>query len=79
MSKCIEIIDCFNAFSICLIFFCLSLLRSGFQREERTDPLLGGYRLKDGRAPGLDLLLRGFCVPVMKSEMVFPGTSLVVQ
>lgn len=79
MSKCIEIIDCFNEFSICLIFFCLSLLRSGFQREERTDPLLGGYRLKDGRVSGLDLLPGGFCVPVTKLEMVFPGTSLVVQ
>jgi len=56
MSKCIEIIDCFNEFSICLIFFCLSLLRNGFQREGRTDPLLGGHGLKDVRVLDLDLL-----------------------
>lgn len=64
MFQCIEIIDRYNELSICLLFICLSQLRSWRMGEEQEQILpLGGHGLEDGSVSSLDLLSKSSTFP----------------
>jgi hypothetical protein len=61
MSKCTEIIDCFNELSICVAFICRSLLTVVIFRERKGHILLlGGHTLKGGRGVQHGSAAQGF-------------------